>query len=390
MEELRKYIPIYLRICRSIALYLSFSLLFGLCSLCAGRQKALGTVLLPLIFHSTARVFGETDRHLRDLALAYRESHDVHHRVPREILALILRDNMLLLELAILLLFPTLLPLELGLTLPTSLLFGASALPRALQKLILLLILLPLFFGGWLFARYLAFLWWAYEEGQDRPEYYLAPLFLKLLGILGIYGIGSFAAIFFIPVFQSIYYISEALAALRWWLPVAVVALPIAALFTFRFSRACRIRRKFLRELAFTCHAVGATISEIKRPYRSLLRLGDEVNFTVWHGEKTYHCKLFSALRRHTPLYFSERGVVQCLHSFRFRRVEYFRYTTQFDFSFEGEGQKLLIVNPVPKEIFAGDTAFFRLIDTGEHVGDYTVFTASGLLGAISRDVVDR
>lgn len=390
MEELKKYIPIYLRICRSIALYLAFSLLFGLCSLCAGRQKALGTVLLPFLFHSTARVFGETDRHLRDMALSYRETHDIHHRVPREILSLILRDNMLLVELAILLFFPTLLPLELGLTLPTALLFGASALPRALQKLILLAIFLPLFFGGWLFARYLAFLWWAYEEGQDQTERYLAPLFLKLLGLLGIYGIGGFAAIFFIPVFQSIYYISEALVALRWWLPVAVVALPIAALFALRFSRACRIRRKFLRELRVTCHGVGATVSGVKRPYRSLLRLTDEVNFVIHHGEKTYHCKLFSALRRHTPLYFSERGVVQCLHSFRFRRVEYFRYTTQFDFSFKAEGQKILIVNPVPKEIYAGDTGFFRLIDTGERVGEYAVFTASGLLGAISRDVVDR
>lgn len=390
MNELKKYISTYLRVCRSVALYVSFLAVFGLCSLCAGRVAGLCTALLPLVLHSTIRVFGETDRHLRSLALLYRERHDIHHRSPREILSLLLHDKPLLLELIILLLFPVVLPIELGFTLPAALLFGNTSLPRLLKKLLLLLIVVPLFFAVWLGGRYFAFLWWAYEDGRERGEHYLGALLLKLLGLCGIYGIGSFAAIFFVPVFLSIFYISEALVKLRWWLPAAIVLLPILSLLLLRFWRACRIRKRFFRELRATCNTTGATISKIKRPYRSLLRLRDEVNFTIQHGEKTYLCKLFGALKRTTPLYFSEHGVVQTLHSLRFRRVEYFRYTTEFDFSFEGEGQKLLIVNPVPKEIFAGSTEFFRPIDTGEHVGEYTVFTATGLVGAISRDVVGR
>ena len=390
MDELKKYIPIYLRICRSIALYLSFLAVFGICSLCAGRVKGLCVALIPLVFHSTARVFGESDRGLRALALRYREENDIHHREPRKILSLILHEKFLLLELVILLSFPVLFPFELGFSTLASLLFGNATLPRSVKKLIVLALVLPLFFALWLAARYLAFLWWAYEEGLDRGEHYLRDLILKLLGICAIYGIGALAAIFFVPVFLSIFYISEALVKLRWWLPAAIVAIPLLSLFTLRFLRACRIRRKFLRELRVVCHRAGAVLSDIKRPYRSLLRLGDEVSFTVFHGEKTYTCKLLGALKRTTPLYFSEHGIVQCLHSFRFRRVEYFRYTTQFQLSLEGEGQKLLIVNPVPKEIFAGSTEYFRPIDTGEHVGEYTIFTASGLLGAISRDVVGR
>ena len=390
MDELKKYIPIYLRICRSVALYLSFLAIFGICSLCAARVKGLCVALLPLIFHSTVRVFGESDRTLRALALNYRETHDIHHRKPKKILALILCEKPLLLELAILLLFPIICPVELGFTTLAALLFEGSALPRMLKKLIVLFIVLPVFFGLWLAARYFSFLWWAYEEGKERGEHYLRDLTVKLLGVCGIYGIGALAAIFFVPVFLSLFYISEALVKLRWWLPAALIATPVLLLFILRFIRAWRIRRKFFRELRAVCHRVGATLSQPKRPYRSLLRLQSEVNFTVHHGEKIYACKLFGALKRATPLYFSEHGVVQCLHSFRFRRVEYFRYTTEFDFSFESEGYKLLIVNPVPKEIFAGSTEFFRPIDTGEHVGEYTVFTASGLLGAISRDVVGR
>ena len=95
-------------------------------------------------------------------------------------------------------------------------------------------------------------------------------------------------------------------------------------------------------------------------------------------------------LFRHTPLFFSQNGIMQCLHSFRFRRVEYFRYTTQFDFSFEADGSKMLIVNPEPKELYAGSTSFYREIDTGESIGAYKVFTATGFLGALSRNVLDR
>ncbi len=390
MDDLKKYIPLYLRICRTLSLYLCFLVLVGLCSLCFRFSPLPCTVLLPLLFHSTARIFGETDRNLRDLALAYRAEHDIHHRSPKAIVALLLQSPSLRIELLVLLLLPVILPFEVGLGSPVKLLFGAAALPRFVKKAAALLLMLPLFLGGWLLARYFAFLFWAYEEGFDKGDHYLGSLVLKFLSIAALYLIGSLAGIFFIPVFLSIYYISEALVALRWWLPAALIILPILSLYLIRLARAWRIRRRFLRDLFALCSKIGATVSRPKRPFRSLVRLRDEVNFIIHHGEKTYTCKLFGSLKRNSPLYFSEKGIVQCLHSFRFRRVEYFRYTTQFDFSFEGEGQKLLIVNPVPKEIFAGDTSFFRLIDTGERVGEYTVFTASGLLGAISRDVVDR
>ena len=385
MEELKKYLPVYLRICRSVALYFSFLAAFGIAYLSSGLVAIAGVILLPLIFHSTARVFGETDRALTDIALAYREERNTHQRVPREILALILTSKDHLLELGILLLLPILLPLELGYGPLVTLLFGAGAVPRALKKLLTLAIVLPVFFGLWLLARYYAFLWLAYRENK-MEIHFVRDLILKLLGNAAIYAIGSLGIMAVLGAIITFYFVLEAFFLFCWWLPLLLIAF----LLSFRFLRACRIRRKFLRRLKKLCRELGATLSPIKRPYRSLLRLCDEVNFTLQYGEKTYRCKLFCALKRHTPLFFSEKGIVQCLHSFRFRRVEYFRYTSQFDFSFEGQGHKILIVNPVPKEIYAGDTSFYREIDTGERIGTYTVCTATGFLGALSRDVLSR
>lgn len=389
MDEFRKYIPTYLRVMRSLSLYFLFLLILTVARYCAGDVALVSVILMPLVLHSTARVFGETDRHLRELALVYREERDVHHRSPREILRLVLTSRALQIELGILLLLPILLPIEMGYGPLSSLLFGRALVSRALKKLVIMAIVLPIFFGIWLLSRYSAVMWWAYEMEYDEGNYF-GGLVLKLLGIGALYALGGSLSVFFVPVFISAYYIVQAIAQVRWWLPLLLLVGGVALWWLWGFWRACRIRRRFLGRLEVTCRELGAALVQKKRLYRSLIRLGDEVNFVIRHGEKTYYCKLFGTLKRHTPLYFSERGIVQRLHSFRFRRVEYFRYTAQFDFSFEADGVKALIVNPVPKEIYAGDTSFNRLIDTGETVGDYKVFTASGFLGALSRDVVDH
>ena len=388
MEEFKNYIPIYLRICRSLIFYFLFLAILGLSYLFSGFVKITGAILLPLVFYSTARVFGETDKKLIDLALAYRTEKDVHHCIPREMLRLILTSKDLLLELGILLALPIIFPIELGFSPFADLVLGAIA-SRTLKKLLTLAIVLPAFFGLWLFSRYSAFFWIAYREKESKIHL-VQDLVLKLLGITAVYALGAIFIIYSLEIYGSIFIILKLFFSLYFWPALILVCSIIAFFLSFRFLRGCRIRRKFFKRLKALCREIGATLSPIKRPYRSLLFLRDEINFTVQYNEKTYHCKLFCSLKRHTPLFFSQNGMMQCLHSFRFRRVEYFRYTTQFDFSFEADGQKCLIVNPVPKELYAGSTAFYREIDTGESVGAYKVFTATGFLGALSRNVLDR
>ena len=388
MDELKKYIPVYLRICRSLALYFSFLAIFGISYLFSGFVKITGAILLPLVFYSTARVFGETDKKLIDLALAYRTEKDVHHCMPREMLRLVLTSKDLVLELGILLALPILFPIELGFSPFADLVLGAIA-SRTLKKLLTLAIVLPAFFGLWLFARYSAFFWIAYRE-RDNEIHFVRHLILKLLGIAVVYNLGAVFIIYSLEIYATAFRVLMLFFSLYFWLTLILVIGILAFFLSFRFLRGCRIRRKFFKRLKALCHEICASLSPIKRPYRSLLFLRDEINFTVQYNEKTDHCKLFCSLKRHTPLFFSQNGIMQCLHSFRFRRVEYFRYTTQFDFSFDADGQKCLIVNPVPKELYAGDTSFYREIDTGETVGAYKIFTATGFLGALSRNVLDR
>lgn len=388
MDSFQKYAPVYLRICRTVGLYVSFVLLSFLSALLLKSMPAAHAILAFFIYQSLVRIFAETDRTTRDIALSYREQVSAYGRSTREILRLILQCKPYCLELILLLLLPVLLPMECGFSLYTAPLL-AGGYHRFFAKLALLSVLLPLMTGCWLLGHYNAFLWWLCEKAAPDMAFGRA-LLLKWLGVALIYGISGVAFALFVPVFISVFYIGVALGEIRQWLPLLIIAVLILFVWLCGFLRAFRIRRSFLKRLCRLCADMGATLSRIKRPYRSLLHAGTGESFTVTVGEKTYHCKLFCAKNRKNPLYFSETGIVQCLHSFRFRRVEYFRYTTQFDFSFEAPAPKILIVNPVTKELYAGHIDYARLIDTGESVGDYKIYTATGFLGALEREVLDR
>ncbi|MBE6580132.1 MAG: hypothetical protein E7650_00765 [Ruminococcaceae bacterium] len=388
MESFRKWAPVYLRFCRTLGLYISFLLLCFLSTSMLNTMRPAKAVLSLFIFQTLVRVFAEADRATRDIALPYREEVGTHDRSSLTIWRLILSSKPILAELLLLLLFPILLPMEVGFTAYTAPLLSAG-LKRPLAKALLLLVLLPLMTGAWLLARYNAFLWWLSDKTSPDMAFGRA-LFLKWLGTFLIYGIGGIAFALFVPVFLSVFYIFVTLGETRWWLPPLIIIGFLFLVWLFRFLRAVRIRRRLLVRLRALCTELGATLSPIRRPYRSLLYIKQGHSFTVSINEKTYHCKLFCARNRRNPLYFSETGIVQCLHSFRFRRVEYFSYTTQVEFGFEAPAPKILIVNPVPKEIYAGNTDFSRLIDTGESVGAYKIFTATGFLGALERNVLDR
>ena len=63
---------------------------------------------------------------------------------------------------------------------------------------------------------------------------------------------------------------------------------------------------------------------------------------------------------------------------------------SKIDFGFESEGKKILIVLPIPKKIYVGTVnSAPRPADTGEKAGEYTVYNASGFLGALERDCLN-
>ena len=166
----------------------------------------------------------------------------------------------------------------------------------------------------------------------------------------------------------------------------ALLLLPPA----FRLLRAWRKRRSFLKKLKAVCAEKGYALSEIRRPYASLLFLTAGEDFSLQMDGRRYSCKLVCARRRGTPMTVRENGVCAFEHTIRLTKIELFTYETQIAFGYEAADKKVLIVNPVPKVLQKDEQTKTVPLDNGDTVGGSIVYAATGFLNALGRGRLGR
>ena len=166
----------------------------------------------------------------------------------------------------------------------------------------------------------------------------------------------------------------------------ALLLLPPA----FRLLRAWRKRRSFLKKLKAVCAEKGYALSEIRRPYASLLFLTAGEDFSLQMDGRRYSCKLVCARRRGTPMTVRENGVCAFEHTIRLTKIELFTYETQIAFGYEAADKKVLIVNPVPKVLQKDEQTKTVPLDNGDTVGGSIVYAATGFLTALGRGRLGR
>ena len=437
MEDWRSCLPVYLRYFRYVMLYPVSLLVWSLCMLTMtsffSKEVSLhvaAALFAPFIFFSVARVFAE---HEEDNAKGFAEGEGFFARA----LAVLVSRHFLV-QTAIVAGFLLLLPFEAGFYHVYLLFFAKKELSRAVIKLGVLAIGLPL----WLVLLLLAQLsarqkavddkrgapsperrapdmmmetvaharWAAHSMGEDvggvnpptgtidsagraflrRSGQEKKHLLLSVLALCVIYAFGGFGIMAVTPIVISVWAILGAIGAVRWWLPLVLLAALIGGFWLWHVLRALRIRRRFLKGLKRTCREYGFRLEGMRRPYRSLFCYRDGINFTVLANGKRYDCKLFSAMRRHFEMFFDEGGKLHLQRSLRLRRVEFFRFSSIHEFDFESEGERICIVSPVPGVISAGNDRWNRPIDTGTRVGKYRIFSSTGFLNALRRDCVEK
>ena len=428
----QKIFPVYLRIWRAIALYAVFAAAVAIADVFfiffsySFTDRPLRDqldrdmfffpflvqgVILFLFLGSLIRIFAERDAAMRE------EIYPGAEQVGgfRENAKAVLHARLFWIEFAVLALLPLLLPLECGFYPITYVLFSHTALSRGVQKLILLCIVAPAMLLMLLWHHVGALYTWQEAEIAQRPDNSRA-LAGPVLTTAALY----MAALLLLPaIITALLSALSFLATISFSLVGIVIATAILLMLSLRYLRALHIRRKFLKNLRERCEKCGFELSRIQRPYRSLLRIGEGFDFTVKANGKTYSCKLLAGLSRGNAIALSPQGVASTVHIVGLRilpprhmyqatyfmqgdarrmlgggtwysHMELFRFTTKADFSFEGEGQKVLIVNPVPYALLAGTEAHAHPIDNGETLGDYKVFAGTAFLNALERDCIDR
>ena len=247
----------------------------------------------------------------------------------------------------------------------------------------------------------------------DKRSY--RNMFLLLL--VG-YFVGSAGLLFFIPALLMMLLPFFLLMVQPEVYITAIVLILFPAV--FRHVRAMSKRRKFIKELTQLCKTKKYRLSRIKSPYKSIFRpcLGE--NFKVSIRDKTYSCKLIASKRRGRPLYIMKNGIGGWLVQWKFISIELLSYTKTFEFGWESNYKKIIIVNPVPQKVLTpkGGSAipeentdyyispkkgglkplimkttnkeYAVELDNCDIVDGYEFYTATGFINALDRDIIDK
>ena len=162
----------------------------------------------------------------------------------------------------------------------------------------------------------------------------------------------------------------------------------LGVLFNFCL-RAVLKRKSFIEKLKEYCRNNSLTLSEIVKPYKSVLFDQEGFNFTVEKNGKKYDCKFVSTIFPGSPLALADSGAGIKHFLIRFIKIQISSYKKEFNFSFESENRKILLLVPTPKKVLVTvKNSKLTEADAGEKLGDYTLYNATTFLNALDRDCV--
>ena len=176
----------------------------------------------------------------------------------------------------------------------------------------------------------------------------------------------------------------------------------------FFYLRTIRARIKLIRKLKKICEDRNFELLELKRPYRSIFRDAyNDYNIAVKVGERTFYCRLIACVNRGNKYTFNTddgtlvrarmihipkppravgvRGFVQTADYGNGDDLEIFGFVSEIDYTFEADGEKVLLLNPVPRRVRKQSGTLIGEMDNGDRVGEYRIYTGNAFLRYIDR-----
>ena len=277
-----------------------------------------------------------------------------------------------------------------------------------------------------LWRRYEAERYWLYLQRRDNLDrlYRHRRLILRavMLPIIYIifYPFAPMAGMIFFALPAFLIMLVDFLSLLGF--VVALFAL-IALIYGLSVLHAVKVRKRIVKKLPQLCEENGYTLSEIKRPYASLFSPKNECNFTVEKDGKLFSCHLVGSPWQKAPIFFVSSTTAYFKHKIGTKN-HHITFLSTFEYNFEGEGEKIIIVNPVPKHIYVSQDEMLtgetdetaaryqtegrlssvatlspirrreakstRELQPGDKIWGYTIYNTTSFLGAIDRKCLGR
>lgn len=204
---------------------------------------------------------------------------------------------------------------------------------------------------------------------------------------------------------------------------IAAIAAIIAFILFIIAMKAVRTRKKLIKKLVKVAKESGYELSPISRPYASLFKAIRESNFTLKLGDKVFTCRIIGSWWQRAPLFFVSDKHAYYLHRIG-SREHHFEILSEFCYDFDGEGEKIIILNPVPKKAFVTKDSLYveipwydsdkalsavrgteysnsrrfkkrvdddiRRLEPGDKIWNYTLYNTTGFIGAVDRKCLGR
>ncbi|MBQ9805043.1 MAG: hypothetical protein IJW49_00825 [Clostridia bacterium] len=330
----------------------------------------------------------------------------------------ILSDRSLWIELLMLLMLLLLHPVSWGLHAPFDLIPGGDGWHPLLKKGLLFAVFFPiLFLFEWKARMSARRVWieapslmmrrqiWKSMETKKRRRYGLLRMSLRILAHLAVYSIGIWVLPFMIENLLTIFFaIIGVLLHPVLWIIVGIWLLWI-------YLRAFFARARFLRRLKKSCRKNGFELFELRRAYRSIFFDFSSYTFGVRAHGKTFYCRLLSSVKRSNNIHVHADGTLRRLFTVSIpqlgllrvyrrraleenpndRSLELFHLSSATDYTFEADGYKVLLLNPVARRVYSADpNGKLYPLDNGDRVGEYKIFAGNAFLRALERDCADK
>ena len=246
---------------------------------------------------------------------------------------------------------------------------------------------------------------WKSMEQKKRRRYNLLRMTLRLAVHITVYSLGARYLPYLLQIVLMLFSAAITLLLLPWMLGT------IAAITVWLWLRAVFARMRFIRRLKKTCRENSFELFDLKHPIASVFFDFSGYTFGVKAHGKTFYCRLLASVKRSNNIHVSPDGTfsrvfavglpkVGMLRVYSTRRaeenpnnrdLELFRISSDTNYTFEADGYKILILNPVAKRVYGVEkTGQLYVLDNGMSVGDYRIFAGNAFLRALERDCADR
>ncbi len=243
---------------------------------------------------------------------------------------------------------------------------------------------------------------WKSARIKELQSYSYFRFVLRLAGHLLLYVIGVYAFSYFLPLVISLSWLLSTLSVERWfwWLVGTLTALVLFL--------ALRKRILLVHNIKKTCKKFGFRLFGARRLFLSLFFDGKGYTFGIKANGKTYYCRILASIKRSNVMVLDDKGF--CTRTFALHipspltakagpfvvmadrgngddRI-FFHIDSKINYTFEtdGDGEKILILNPVPKRAMLEIDGSRVEADNSDRVGDYQIFSGNAFLRYLMRE----